>query len=160
MPEVSCKICGKKFYAKPNWLKIGHGKYCSRRCQYRAQLKGKFVKCDICGKKTWKSPHDIKHSKSGKFFCSKSHQTLWRNRVNSGPNHPFWKDGRNQEYRSLLLRSGVPQKCKLCGCRDKRILVVHHLDEKRNNNIIKNLIWLCLNCHHLVHFYKNQSKIK
>ncbi len=123
--------------------------------QYTKQL---LLFKDICGKKIWRPPKQLARSKSGKFFCSKSHQTLWRNRVYSGPNHPLWKDGRNQEYRSFLLQSDAIQKCKMCGNKDKRLLVVHHKDEKRNNNKVKNLIWLCLNCHHLVHYYKEKLK--
>ncbi len=154
MPIVSCKICGKKFYAKPSWLKRGWGKYCSNECHHKAQLKGKFVYCNTCKKKIWRKPLHLKRSKSGKFFCSKSCQTLWRNKVYSGPNHPLWKGGEHQEYRTILIRSGIEPRCKLCGHKDKRVLVVHHRDKKRNNNILKNLIWLCLNCHHLVHNYK------
>ena len=64
------------------------------------------------------------------------------------------------EYKNILIQNGTKPICKLCGCKDKRVLVVHHLDRKRNNNAIRNLVWLCLNCHHLVHYYKNQIKIK
>ena len=91
MPQVKCKICNKEFYAKPNWLKRGHGIYCSRECHHKGMRKGKFVKCDICENETWKRPRALKHSKSGKFFCSKSCQTLWRNQYYSGPKHPNWK---------------------------------------------------------------------
>ena len=28
----------------------------------------------------------------------------------------------------------------------------------RKNNSVSNLIWLCHNCHHLVHHYKNETK--
>src|SRR3989344_3733897 len=115
MPLVYCKICRKRFYAKPSWLKRGWGKYCSAKCQHESCLTGKFVFCSICGKKIWRAPRKIKHSKSGKFFCNKSCQTLWRNKVYSGPNHPLWKGGYYQEYRSFFLQSGVTQKCKLCG---------------------------------------------
>lgn len=150
MPIVSCKICGKKFYAKPNWLKRGWGKYCSRKCQYKGQLKGKFVYCDQCGKKIWRPPAQLKHSKSGKFFCSKSCQTLWRNKVYSGPNHPFWTGGEST-YRKVLIENKVSPICARCGERDQRVLTAHHKDGNRKNNKIKNLMWLCFNCHHLVH---------
>jgi len=158
MPIVKCKICQKKFYAKPNWLKRGWGKYCSPECQHKAQLRGKFVYCEICGKKIWRMPRQLIHSKSRKFFCNKSCQTLWRNRFYSGPNHPFWKGGHHQQYRKFLLNSNMAQRCKMCGNNDRRLLVVHHKDEKRNNNKVQNLVWLCLNCHHLVHYY--QEKVK
>lgn len=150
IPNVKCKICGKKFYAKPNWLKRGWGKYCSRKCQFKAQLKGKFVYCDICGKKIWREPKHLTHSKSGKFFCSKSHQTLWRNKFYSGPNHPFWTGGEDT-YRRVLLEAKVPLKCSQCGYSDKRVLVAHHKDENRKNNKLKNLEWFCRNCHYLIH---------
>ena len=153
MPLVRCKICKKKFYAKPSWLKRGWGKYCSPGCQHKAQLRGKFVYCGICGKKIWRTPRQLTHSKSKKFFCNKSCQTLWRNRIFIGPRHPNCKGGENIEHKELLIRNGIKSVCKLCGCKDKRVLAVHHLDRNKKHNMIKNLIWLCHNCHHLVHCY-------
>lgn len=153
MPLVRCKICGKEFYAKPSWLKKGWGKYCSSKCQYKAQRKGKFVYCKICGKKIWRKPRQLKHSKSKTYFCTKSHQTLWRNRIFIGPRHPNWKGGENIEHKKLLIRNGIKLVCKLCGCKEERVLAVHHLDRNKKHNNIKNLVWLCYNCHHLVHYY-------
>jgi len=149
-PNAKCRICGKEFYVKPNHLKRGWGKYCSRKCQFEAQRKGKFVYCDTCGKKIWRMPSDLKHSKSGKFFCSKSCQTLWRNRLYSGPNHPLWSGG-YRKYRRILLKAKVPLVCSKCGHNDERVLVAHHKDGNRKNNNIENLEWLCRNCHYLVH---------
>ena len=153
MPLVHCGICKKEFYAKPSWLKRGWGKYCSPKCQHEAQLKGKFVYCEICGKKIWRPPKRLAHSKSRKFFCSKSHQTLWRNRIFIGPRHPNWRGGENIRHKNLLVRNGIKPVCKSCGCKDERVLVVHHLDRNKKHNNIKNLSWLCHNCHHLVHRY-------
>lgn len=147
---VRCKICKEEFYAKPSWLKRGWGKYCSAKCQHRAQLKGRFVYCEICKKKIWRAPRDFKHSKSGKFFCSKSCQTLWRNKFFSGPNHPFWKGG-ERLYRKILFKAGLRPACSRCGYSNEKVLVVHHKDENRKNKNIKNLEWLCRNCHYLVH---------
>lgn len=158
MPQVKCKICNKEFYVKPSHLKRGHGVYCSRKCQYKGMRKGKFVKCDTCGKEIWKRPKALRHSKSGKFFCSKSCQTLWRNKYFSGPKHPNWKGGDNIEYKKILIRSKVPQTCRICGIKDKRVLVVHHKDKNPRNHTLRNLIWLCLNCHYLVH--KHNEKFK
>jgi len=149
--NTECAICRKGFYVKPFFKKHGWGKYCSKKCQFQSQLKGKFIKCDVCGKQTWKMPKDIKHSKSGKFFCSKSHQTLWRNSFYSGPNHLFWTGGESV-YRKILARTKTPLTCKHCGYNtDTRILVVHHKNNDRKNNKLSNLEWLCRNCHYLVH---------
>jgi len=158
MPQVKCKVCGKEFYAKPSHLRVGWGKYCSQECHHKGLLKGKFVKCDICGKETWKRPKALKHSKSGKFFCSKSCQTLWRNKFFSGPRHPNWKNGENVAYRNILIDSKIKPICNICGIKDKRILIAHHIDKNHRNNKVDNLVWLCLNCHYLVH--KHKEKIK
>lgn len=95
-------------------------------------------------------PKFIKKSKSGKFFCNKSCQTIWRNKYFSGSKHPMWKGGIHS-YRTAIKRFGKKTQCKLCNIKDIRLLAVHHLDKNRKNNKKENLIWLCHNCHHLVH---------
>ncbi len=154
MPIVQCKVCKKNFYAKPSWLKRGWGKFCSSKCQHEAQRKGKFVYCEICGEKIWRKPQKIKGSRSGKYFCCKSHQTLWRNQIFSGPQHWNWKNGENIKHKAFLIKNGVKLACKLCHCDDIRILAVHHRDKNHKNNSLDNLVFLCHNCHHLVHYYK------
>lgn len=153
MPYVECKICDKAFYAKPRHLKIGWGKYCSKTCQYEGQKTGKFVQCETCSKEVWRMQKSISHSKSQNFFCTKVCQTIWRNKVYSGPNHSFWKTG-IRAYRQILLRSGAKVFCRFCKTEDYRILAVHHIDKNRSNNALSNLIWLCHNCHYLIHHDK------
>ena len=158
MPIVKCVKCKKEFYAKPSWLKIGWGKYCSPKCQHEGQLRGKLVKCFICKKEVWKAPKALSHSKSGKYFCGKSCQTVWRNSmVFIGKKHPNWKNGETI-YRKILERSKKEKACLLCGIEDKRILAVHHLDKNQKNIDLKNLIWLCHNCHFLVHHDKETKE--
>lgn len=157
MPNVTCKKCGKQFYAKPNWIKIGWGKYCSRNCVFKSQMKGKWTNCFICKKSVYKSPKALTRSKSGNFFCSKSCQTIWRNSVFVGENHANWKTGENS-YKEILLRSNIVQVCKRCRVKDARILAVHHLDRNRHNNKVENLMWLCHNCHFLIHHDKVEDK--
>ncbi len=153
MPQVKCQLCNHKFYAKPSWLKRGVGKYCSRKCKHNAQKTGKTVNCFICGKKVYKRKKALLHSKSGKFFCNKSCQTVWRNQEFRGSKHGNWKGGEHIKYREILLKRKIKPICKLCKCNDLRILCAHHLDKNKRNNVIENLIWVCHNCHYLIHNY-------
>lgn len=150
MIAVNCRICKKKFGAKPSWIKKGHGIYCSAACQYVGMKKGKTIKCYTCGKESYKQKKALTKSKSGKFFCGKSCQTKWRNTVFIGSKHGNWVHGRNA-YRNILGRSKIMAVCTLCETTDKRVLAVHHIDRDRTNNKLKNLAYLCHNCHFLVH---------
>ena len=52
-----------------------------------------------------RSPLAIKKSKSGKYFCTKKCQTIWRNKIlYTGENHSNWKDGESA-YRRILETS-------------------------------------------------------
>ena len=149
MAKVICNVCNRLFYAKPSHVKLGWGKYCSINCRNISQLSGNKFNCEICKKEIYRSASKIVHSKSGKFFCSKKCQTLWRNSIYVEDRHPNWIDGISV-YQKLLKDSVVP-KCLLCGLTDVRILAVHHKDHNKHNNTLTNLVWLCYNCHRLVH---------
>ncbi len=155
MTLVCCEKCGRQFYTKPNWIEKGWGKYCSRDCVFAKQRKGKVINCFICNKEAYKSPKELIRSKSKKFFCSKSCQTTWRNKiVFIGENHANWKTGESA-YRRILAANGKTLICRLCDNLDKRVLIVHHKDRNRENNKIENLVWLCHNCHYLVHHFED-----
>ncbi len=157
MITLSCPQCTKSFSIKPSRLKDGYVKYCSRTCAHKANRKGKLMECGICGKKSYKQLRALKASKSGKFFCGKSCQTIWRNKEFIEEKHANWKGGKHA-YRRVMIQSDKQQVCGLCKTRDLRILAVHHLDEDRKNNAIENLFWLCHNCHHLVHYYPDEQE--
>lgn len=157
MPIFNCRVCGNEAYVKPSHQKSGSGKYCSRKCNTDSQKMGQLFACDVCGKQTYKSPQDQRRSKSKKFFCSKSCQTIWRNLTYVGEGHANWKGGL-YSYRDALRRAGVSEICAKCENKDNRVLVAHHKDKNRKNNSVSNLIWLCHNCHHLVHHYQNESE--
>lgn len=152
MPIVLCKFCGSKFNAKPSWLKKRHGVYCSNKCRFGDARKGKTITCFSCGKQAYKQLKALSRSQSGKFFCTKSCQTKWRNSVYVREKHANWKDGK-ASYRNLMRTQNIPPICTLCKTKDERVLAVHHIDKNRSNNVIENLSWLCHNCHHLVHHY-------
>lgn len=149
MPKLNCKICKSLFYVKPSHVRMGWGKYCSTKCRSKSQLNGRSFKCHVCGKEVYRSIARIDQSKSGKFFCNKSCQTLWRNSFFVEDKHPNWTDGISI-YKKLLKNDKVP-KCFLCKLEDERVLIVHHKDHNRHNNGLFNLTWLCCNCHRLVH---------
>ena len=157
MAVVKCIECSKEFYAKPFWIKKGWGKYCSSKCQHAGMRTGKDVPCHMCDKITYKQGKDFKRSKSGLFFCSKSCQTKWRNQLYVGEKHSNYTTG-IYSYRSVLDRHKIPKICKLCKNADIRVLAVHHIDKNRKNNKLKNLAWLCHNCHFLVHHDEKERK--
>lgn len=157
MPVVKCQKCAKEFKAKNYWLKKGFGKFCSSGCQYSAARHGKEVPCDICGSVIYKQRKAIQGSKSGKFFCSKTCQTKWRNQLYIGELHKNFKTGVSG-YRGVLERNNVPKVCRLCSTTDERVIIAHHIDKDRSNNALKNLAWLCNNCHFLVHHYEGEYK--
>lgn len=158
MPYVNCQICQKAFYAKPRHLKIGWGRFCSRECQSRGRMNGFFVQCTNCKKRIYRTPKHLKHSKGNNFFCDRSCLAIWKNeRVLIGEKHPNWKHGENA-YRNIMKRSDVTPLCKSCNTKDTRVLLVHHIDKNRKNNNLENLMWLCHNCHFLVHHYNEERE--
>ena len=144
---VYCKVCRKKFYVKPSHKKMGHGIYCSRKCSDAGRKTGEIVACTYCKKIFYARLKQIKGSKSGHCFCRRicylSYQ-VW-------DKHPRWKDGKSAYL--PFMRNNVKPICSRCGMGNKRVLLVHHVDKDRQNNVLSNLIWLCRNCHHLVHNY-------
>lgn len=148
--NATCLMCGNHFYAKPSHLKLGWGKYCSLTCRHKSQIKGNIYNCAICKKLIHRTPTQEKRSRSKNFFCSKNCQTYWRNKYFIEEKHSNWQNGQ-RTYRNILIRSKAKQTCALCGTVNKLVLTAHHKDHNRKNNHLENLIWLCLNCHFLVH---------
>jgi len=63
--------------------------------------------------------------------------------------NPFWKGGTSPAYFRRLARENIIQKCSIC-LSIKR-LEVHHIDQDRKNNSLKNLVILCKSCHSKIH---------
>ena len=159
MPYILCEFCENEFYSKPSWIKNSKGKYCSIKCSSENRKLGKIIRCHICRKRTYKQKKAINGSKSGNLFCSKSCSLEWKNKTFIGHRHNNWINGGNSKsYRNIISRSKISKKCSLCGNDDIRILDVHHKDGNRKNNLLRNLIWLCCNCHFLVHRYNLEHK--
>ncbi|MEI8123757.1 MAG: HNH endonuclease [bacterium] len=132
-------------------MKKGWGIYCSVKCKsIGTSIRRQKTHCFICRKEILRTNIQMNHSKSGKFFCNKSCQTKWRNAQFIGEKHSNFRNGETV-YQTILKRNKVLRICSYCGERDIRVLATHHVDGNRKNNNIKNLTWLCHNCHSLVH---------
>jgi len=140
---------------KPFRVRHFEALYCSRTCHHQGmKAKRLSLDCSTCGNKIERTLSKMKNSRSGEFFCDKSCQTKWRNKYFSGEKHKNWSHGNSINYRSILSTSERKQACNHCGKNDKRVLAVHHIDKNCRNNKLENLMWLCHNCHHLVHFHE------
>lgn len=152
---VKCDYCGKEFdketrrvnEARKNGWKI----FCSTECMKAAKTTKIKCTCAQCGKEIYKIPSQMKLSKSGNVFCSKSCAASYNNsHFRTGENNPNWKGNDSKEYAAIAYRTYKPI-CAVCGCEDTDMLEVHHIDENHDNNDIDNLIILCANHHSKVH---------
>src|SRR3990167_11174631 len=112
-----------------------------------------MIECFVCKKLAYKSLKDLRNSKSKKYFCSQTCGNVWIGKQQRAENNPNWAGG-TSSYKILLKRTDSKRACVLCGKDDHRILCVHHVDKNRKNNKVQNLMWLCRNCHFLIHHYK------
>lgn len=149
---VKCDYCGIEVDKKPSYIKNnlakGRKNYCSNDCKKLGQFKGKLYPCGTCGKEIYKTPSEIKKSKSGEVFCSKSCACSFNNSLlRSKENNPNWKDG---GYVKVAYNT-YSSVCSICGFDDVDALQIHHIDQNRSNNEVDNLIILCANHHSLVH---------
>jgi len=67
-----------------------------------------------------------------------------------GEKNPNWKNGTGSFYRRIAYET-FGYKCNRCEITDKRLLLVHHKNCDRQNNVIENLEILCRNCHWIEH---------
>ncbi len=89
----NCEYCGKEFYVKPSILKIGSGRFCSRKCIGKWRSKNFIgenntnwqrikVKCKYCNKNFFAKLSALKIG-SGKF-CSRECQGKWKSENSIG----------------------------------------------------------------------------
>ena len=152
MENVICDFCGKKFRRKRSQIKLAIKHFCCLRCSEQGRKRGRVVNCFVCKKPIYKSLKDLNLSKSGKHFCNHICGNKWIGEQQRAENNPNWLGGKSS-YKNLLKRIDIKKECVLCKKNDIRILCVHHLDKDRKNNKMTNLVWLCRNCHFLVHNY-------
>jgi 5-methylcytosine-specific restriction endonuclease McrA len=152
---MNCQNCKKEVNNKRKInlnKKLGYKLFCSNECYYESKKKGKICKCSKCGKTIYKRPSDLKKSKTGNIYCSKTCAVSNNNSIfRQGENHPnYKKDPTVRTYRKRKFKVNEA-KCENCGIDDKRVLEVHHKDKNRDNNNLDNLQILCANCHLIQH---------
>ena len=155
MDKVICDICGIEFFKKRSQIKRSKRNFCSKKCSTEGRKNGVHIKCKKCGNKSYKQKSQL--MKSENLFCSKNCSVLWKNRNTYGKDHPNWKGG-EYSYKNIIKKKGVNRLCLLCAFDSQDVLIVHHIDRNRKNNSISNLVWLCRNCHFLVHNCKGESE--
>ena len=133
--ELNCMVCGGKKKIKRKELKIGGGKYCSRKCK---NLDLPRVKKEYFDKYPEKRKE---HSRPGKL------NPRWLGGKSFEPYNP----GFNKTLKDRIKKrdNDICQLCNNCG-KD-----VHHIDYDKKNSDEKNLITLCKKCNSKVN--KNRS---
>jgi hypothetical protein len=155
MLDIKCEVCKKGFRRKRSQVLLAKRHYCSIDCQNLDKRLGKIISCFICSKKVYKKNKDLQNSQSKKYFCSIICSNQWLGTRLRSQKSPNWVNGK-ATYRKILQRTDCKKLCKLCQDNDERILLVHHINQDRTDNSIKNLSWLCCNCHFLIHHYKDE----
>jgi len=147
LTKGSCSRCGRTIYKRSIHFKLHKRNYCSTECQSEDSRKGKSLSCSECGALVYRSPSQLKQSKSGNVFCSRTCATKFHNKnLKIGAKHPNYTNGLGS-YRGRALKK-YGEQCYLCGYDTyKEVLEVHHIDKDRNNNKLDNLVVLCSNCH-------------
>jgi hypothetical protein len=110
-----------------------------------------ILTCKHCGKSVEKAASEVKRSKTGNVYCSRSCSAASNNKLfKKWENHPSYKNGESR-YRTFKFNSVEFPECEICGFDNKVALDVHHKDGNRKNNSLDNLQILCCNCHAIEH---------
>lgn len=154
---INCDGCGIEFECsnrKFNYnKKVGLKIFCSSICYNKDRTRKCTIntKCANCGKEISKPRAELKQSKTGNLYCSRSCSAANNNKLfKKWENHPSYKNGKGQ-YRNYKLSSVENPKCERCGYNNIIALEIHHKDKNRENNDLNNLEILCCNCHTIEH---------
>lgn len=147
----NCKYCEQSFETRNSDINRGFGKFCSIKCGLKFRYKSNQIPnttCAYCDKLFYRpSSHKKGRSKSGLYFCCRTHKDLAQ-RIGGlsviQPRH--YGSG----YKSWARRE-LGNACVRCGYTEFPILEIHHIDRDRTNNKIENLELLCPNCHSIEH---------
>lgn len=156
---------------KPWEHRIGHKLSINEKLKISLRQSGENN--SFFGKKhTIKTKKKISRPGITNSFCGKSHTIKTKEKIRNSDyhknlqkeKHPNWLGG-NTEYGSEFdnkLKEQVRFRdeyiCQICGCsqlENGKQLDVHHIDYNKKNNILSNLISLCISCHRRTNFNRN-----
>ena len=170
MPETTnmiCLNCTDEFSVLMKEVKRGNGRFCSRSCSnsHRSKIKKLAIVpncvCANCNLAFYKVKSKFRNSRSGFHFCSRKCKDDSQ-RIHSPhriieimPNHYGTGEA---HYREIAFRV-KERKCEDCNFNEvPEVLVVHHIDENRSNNVPENLKVLCPTCHEIEHFKRGSGR--
>lgn len=149
--QKTCSECQNDFFVRRAWCE--KQKFCSQKCSAisRARESTQEVSCAYCNKVFRKALTRL-NTKSGLHFCSRVHKDLAQRIGGIKEIQPSHYGTVNTNYREVAFRNNKAE-CVRCGY-DKytNVLVVHHIDRDRTNNVLENLEILCPNCHAEEHY--------
>ncbi len=82
---LTCEHCRRRFLRSKKEISkairtdLNRGSFCSLSCVYKSASKRRRFRCSHCSKEIWKLPCEIRKSKSGRHFCSKSCSATYNN---------------------------------------------------------------------------------
>lgn len=144
-----CATCGASFYRQKSAIKnrLANGwspRYCSLKCNVAIKERRITVTPKIRAK--WRN------SKTRSRFGD---TTPNPNTSRFSPRHGFTGKTIGWWRKFLLLSIG---QCEHCGFTFAPILQLHHKDRNRRNNVRRNLLLLCPNCHEKIHYRTRTGK--
>lgn len=139
-----CLFCGKQFkiyyYNKDR-------EFCSSSCYLKFGYKNKKI---LYGFKQGENNPCYSHkNKSFDDIFGVEKSKIIREKISDkqqGNKNSNWVDGKNY-YRKFLK-----EQCELC--KEKNAKIVHHKDKNRSNNVSSNLLSVCHQCHHKIHYHE------
>lgn len=148
-----CNLCTSDMWLPAHKWKIRT--FCSRSCSDKHAETRIAVNCASCNSPIRVKPSTIKKSLHQKFFCSRKCKDFAQSLSGNCP------EIRPAHYGSTLSYGRFKKEyCEGCGDRRQYLLIVHHIDSDRTNNIETNLETLCANCHVCRHLYMDNNEWK
>lgn len=153
LPKKNCIGCGGEFQPRTKY-RI----YCSKECWKSTRKEARVNKCETCGKEYERLYIKQKYCSHDCYAENNKGENNWkynnftahdeRGYLRYTVSHP--KYPRLYVHQVVWREANPNGKCNRCGGEVEHI---HHRDENKSNNDIKNLEGLCRKCH-LAHHIK------